>query len=141
MGKIKSLEKYTKALKEISDFKEKNESVFDEFDSLQITLQEAETELKNDVRENHKMNIANEYVRVTYSPAFTKSYKSEVLRQLLTPKKFKDLVNMGAIIVEEKVDGKVLSEAVEKGIIEVQVQQKAFHEQELAPRVSIKIEK
>lgn len=136
MSKIKTLETYTVALGEVSDFREKNEKVFGELDSLKIAVQEAEEELKKDVKENHKMNIANEFIKVTYSPAFHKGYRYDVIIEQATPK-IKKALEEGKVITHN-VDTKGFEDLVEKGIVPVELKQAAFEEKELAPRVTIK---
>lgn len=136
--KIKSLENYTKTLVSIAEFQKKHGKVFQEYDALQVQLSEATEELKKDVKENHKMNIANEFVRVSFSPAYSKGYSFEKLAEILTPKQIKQLRETGAIVTTEKVDTDKVDEAVELGVIPVEARQKAYEETELSPRVSIK---
>lgn len=138
MAKIKTLEAYTNAMLAIADFAKKHYKIFDEYNSLKVAAQEAEEALKADVKENHKMNIANDFIRVSYSPAFKKGYRADIILSSVSPKVKKELMDMGAILTKEEVDAKKLEEAVEKGIVPVEVRQKAYEEKELAPRVSIK---
>lgn len=136
--KIKSLEKYTKAMRAIADYREANTEVFDEYDSLLVKAQDAEAELKADVKENHKMNIANDFIKVSYSPAFKKGYKADVILKKVSSKVKKTLIEMGAIVVKEETDKDKIEEAVEKGIVPVKLRQEAYFEEKLTPRVTIK---
>lgn len=138
MSKIKTLEKYTEAFLAVSDYRKKHSKIFDEYDSLRVKLQDADDELKADVKDNHRMNIANDLIKVSYAPAFSKGYNSRIILDMVTPAVKKKLYDMGAIVVEEKADKEKIEEAVEKGIIPTEVKQAAFEEKELTPRVSIK---
>ncbi len=138
MNKIKTLEKYTEAMIAIVDFQKKHGKVFGELDELKITVQEAEEALKTDVKENHKMNVANDFFRVTYSPAFSKGYNIDIILKMVKPAEKKKLFDMGAIVIEEKTNRDKIEEAVEQGIIPVEIKQAAFEEKELSPRVMIK---
>ena len=136
MSKIKSLEEYTDAMVAVADFRKKHDKVFDELDSLNIAIQDTEEALKTDVKENHKMNIANDVIKVTYSPAFRKGYKYEVIVDQATPTMKKELEKTKTIT--HSVDRKKFEDLVEKGIIPVELKQAAFEEVELGPRVIIK---
>lgn len=138
MSKIKSLEKYTEAMLELAEFKKKHGKVFDQYDSLKVALQNADDALKLDVKENHRMNIANDFIRVTYAPAFSKGYNVDVLLANLSPTQKKQLTEMGVIELKQEVNKEKIDDAVEKGIIPIEVKQAAFEEKELSPRVSIK---
>lgn len=139
MKKNKKLEAYTKALLAEAEFRRKKHKFFDELYSLQLAIEEAATELKKEVKLNIKGNIANEFVKVTYSPAFSKSYDIDVVMEKTTPKQKKLLEANNAII--KSLDKKVFEDLVEQGIIPVEVKQAAFTEKELTPRVSIKEQK
>ena len=136
MSKIKTLEQYTGALVAMAEYRKKHRKVFDELDSLKIRAQDAEEALKTDVKENHKTNIANDKIKVTYSPAFKKWYDIDVVEGMTTPKMRKEMEAVGAITRE--LDKAKFEDLVEKGIIPVDVKQTAFKEKELSPRVSIK---
>jgi len=58
MAKIKQLENYTVASRAVADFKDKNAKIFAKFDALLIEAGEAESKLKEYVKENIKGNIA-----------------------------------------------------------------------------------
>lgn len=136
MAKIKQLEKYTVASKAVADFKEKHAKIFAQFDGLLLEASDAELELKNHVKENIKGNIANEYIKVTYSPAFKKYYDAEVVLEAATPKMKKALIEAGAL--SQAIDTAKFEELVEKGEVSVEIKQEAFREVEQSPRVSIK---
>lgn len=136
MAKIKQLEKYTEASKAVADFKEKNAKLFAKFDGLLLEAADAEAELKTYVKENVKGNIANEYVKVTYSPAFKKYYDAEVVLEAVTPKMKKAIIEAGALT--QAIDSAKFEELVEKGEVSVEIKQEAFREVEQSPRVSIK---
>ncbi len=136
MAKIKQLERYTAASIAVRDFKEKNEKVFDKFDALLVEAGEAEAELKEHIKSKVKDNVQNDFIKVTYSQSFSKYYDAEVVLSLVTPKAKAALTNAGAIIT--KIDGTILEELVEKGMVPVEVRQEAFREVEGSPRVSIK---
>lgn len=138
MSKIKTLEVYTSATQAVKEFKEKNKKIFDQYDALLILVSDAEAALKVDVRENLKANIANDFVRVTYSPAFSKGYNIDTILRMLNGKQKKEMYDMGAIVVTETVVKEKIEEAVEKGIIPVDVKQEAYEEKELSPRITIK---
>jgi len=133
---IKQLEKYTEASKAVANFKEKNAKIFDKFDALLIAAGEAEAELKTYVKENVKGNIANDFIKVTYSPTFKKYYDAEVVLEAVTPKMKKAIVEAGALT--QAIDTAKFEELVEKGEVSVEIKQEAFREVEQAPRVSIK---
>jgi len=136
MSKIKTLEQYTGAMLEVVKYRKENEKVLDELDSLKIAVQNAEEALKLDVKENHKTTIANEFIKVTYSPAFRKGYKYDVIMEKTTPKMRKALEDANAIT--HSLDKTKFEDLVEKGVIPIEIKQAAFEEKELAPRVSIK---
>jgi hypothetical protein len=138
MSKIKSLDKYTDAMLALAEFKKKHGKTFDQYDSLKIQMQEAEEILKADVKDNHRMNLSNDFVRVTYAPAFSKGYNVEVMLKMLTPKQKKEFTDFGGIVTKQEVNKEKIDEAVEKGIIPLEVKQAAFEEKELSPRVTIK---
>lgn len=136
MNKIKTLEQYTGAIVAVADFRKKHKKVFEELDSLHIKTQDAEQALKVDVKDNHKTNIANDQVKVTYSPAFKKWYDIDIIEGMITPKERKELENVDAII--RTLDKQKFEDLVEKGIIPIKVKQTSFKEKELSPRVIIK---
>lgn len=136
MAKIKQLERYTAASKAVADFKDKHAKIFAQFDGLLIEASDAEAELKTYVKENVKGNIANDYVKVTYSPAFKKFYDAEVVLEAATPKMKKAMVDAGALT--QTIDTAKFEELVEKGQVSVEIKQEAFREVEQSPRVSIK---
>lgn len=138
MAKIKQLEKYTAASRAVADFKAKHAKIFSEFDVLLLNAGEAEAELKEYVKSDIKGNIANDFVRVTYSPAFKKGYDPKIVLKLATPKLRKEMTEAGALIVKEEIVADRFEEMVEKGTVPVEIKQEAFVETELAPRVSIK---
>src|SRR6185436_2764159 len=137
MSKIKQLEAYTAASKAVAEFKAAKAKVFDEYDSLLIAAQRAETELKQYVRDEAKDNIANDFVKVTYSPAFSRFYDPAVVIEMATPKVKKALVDSATLTTVQKIDSDKFNELVEKGEVPVEIKQAAFRETELAPRVSI----
>lgn len=139
--KIKTLEAYTKANNELRDFSQKHSKIFEQYEALKSKVSEAETELKKDVKENYKDTIANDFVRVGYSLPTSKGYNSEVLFSLIKPAQKKKLIDLGAIVISENVDSNKLSDAIEQGIVEKEVCEKAFEEKELAPRVTITLKK
>ena len=134
--KNKKLEAYTKALLAESEFRKKHNKLFEELNSLQYQISETEAELKNEVKINLKTNIANEFIKVTYSPAFKKFYKFDVIMEQTTPSQKKALENANAII--RTLDKKIFEDLVEQGIIPIEIKQAAFEETEMTPRVSIK---
>lgn len=136
MAKIKQLERYTAASKAVADFKDKHAKIFAQFDGLLIEAGDAEAELKTYVKENVKGNIANDFVKVTYSPAFKKFYDVEVVLEAVTPKMKKAILDAGALT--QSIDSAKFEELVEKGQVSVEIKQEAFREVEQAPRVSIK---
>lgn len=136
MVKIKSLENHTEALQAVADFKEKNAKVFEALDSLNLSAQETEDTLKADVRDNHKVNISNGLIKVTYSPAFRKGYSYDIINDKATPTVKKVLREEGAIT--HAVDKKIFEDLVEQGVIPIQLKQDAFEEEEMSPRVMIK---
>ena len=137
MKKVKQLEAYTKASLAIADLKKKNAKVFMKYEELLLEASKAESELKKYVREE-KANFSNDMVKVTYSPAFKKYYDIETVLQMATTKMKKALIAEGAIVIEQKVESKKFVEMVEDGTIPREIQQEAFRETELAPRVIIK---
>ena len=132
----KKLKAYTKALLLESAFREQHKKLFEELNSLQYQISETEAELKNEVKINLKTNIANEFIKVTYSPAFKKFYKFDVIMEQTTPSQKKALENANAII--RTLDKKIFEDLVEQGIIPVEIKQAAFEETEMTPKVSIK---
>ena len=138
MSKVKQLEKYTQASVTIVQFKKKNEKVFAEYNRLLLKASEAESELKKFVKEEIKGNISNDFVKVTYSPAFSKFYDPVIVLDMASPKLKKQLLAEGAIVIEQKVDNEKFTKLVESGVVPVEIKQKAYKETELAPRVSIK---
>lgn len=136
MSKIKSLEKYTASLLEVAAYQKKHAKVFDELDSLKVNLQEAEVALKTDIKDNLKKNIANNFVRATYSPAFSKSYDLVIVDEMTTPKMKKALNEADAIT--RTLDKAKFEDLVEQGVIPINIKQAAFKEKELSPRVNIK---
>lgn len=138
MSKIKQLELYTKASVAIVEFKKKNAKVFEQYDSLLVEASKSESALKQYVRDEVKGNISNEFVKVTYAPAFSKYYDPQIVLEMATPKLRKELMAGGAIVIEQKVDTEKFTKLVESGIVPVEIKQKAFKEKELSPRVIIK---
>ena len=136
MAKIKQLERYTTAAKAVADFKDKHAKIFAQFDGLLIEAGDAEAELKTYVKENVKGNIANDFVKVTYSPAFKKFYDAEVVLEAATPKMKKAMLEAGALT--QVIDSAKFEDLVEKGQVSVEIKQEAFREVEQSPRVSIK---
>lgn len=134
--KNKKLEAYTKALLAEVEFRKKHNKLFEELNSLQYQISETEAELKKEVKINLKTNIANEFIKVTYSPAFKKFYKFDVIMEQTTPSQKKALENANAII--RTLDKKIFEDLVEQGIIPIEIKQAAFEETEMTPRVSIK---
>ena len=134
--KIKELEKYTEASLALAHFKEKNKKLFEQFDALLIAAGEAEEKLKKFVKSDIKGNIANEFIKVTYSPTFKKYYDAEVVLKLTTPKMKKAIEEAGAIV--KQIDAVKFEDLVEKGEVPVSIRQEAFREVEQAPRISIK---
>lgn len=137
--KNKKLEAYTKALLAEAAFRQKHNKLFEELHSLQFQIAETEAELKKEVKLNLKTNIANEFVKVTFSPVFKKFYDFDVIMEKTTPKQKKALEDAKAII--RTLDKQAFEDLVEKGIIPIEIKQAAFRETELAPRVSIKEQK
>ena len=136
MSKIKTLERYTVSIFDVAEFRKKHARVFDELDGLRLEVQKSEEALKTDVKENIRMNIANDFIKVTYSPAFHKSYRHDVIVEKTTPKMYKAIEKAKAIT--HSVDKAIFEMLVEQGVIPVEVKQAAFEERELAPRVTIK---
>ncbi len=137
MKKVKQLEAYTNASLAIAEFKKKNARIFGKYEELLLEASKAESDLKKYVKEE-KTNFSNDRVKVTYSPAFKKYYDIETVLQMATPKMKKALIAEGAIVIEQKVESKKFVEMVEDGTIPREIQQEAFRETELAPRVIIK---
>lgn len=136
MSKIKTLENYTGAIVAVADFRKKHKKVFEELDSLQIRTQDAEQALKADVKDNHKTNIANDKIKVTYAPAYRKWYDFDIILGMITPKQRKELEEADAITTS--LDKKIFEDLVEKGVIPINVKQSSFKEEEMSPRVIIK---
>lgn len=134
--KHKALENYTTASKAIVDFKEKNQKLFEKFDALLVDAQEAEDKLKTYIKEEVKGNIANDFIKVTYSPTYKKYYDASVVLEIATPKVKKALIENGALT--QTIDNAKFDELVEKGQVPVEIKQEAFREVEQSPRVSIK---
>ncbi len=137
--KNKKLEAYTQALLAEAAFRSKNNKLFEELNSLQFQIAETEAELKKEVKLNLKTNIANEFVKVTFSPAFRKFYDFDIIMEQTTPKQKKALEDAKAII--RTLDKEAFEDLVEKGLIPIEIKQAAFREIEMAPRVSIKEQK
>ena len=137
--KNKKLEAYTKALLAEAVFQLKHKKLFGELQSLQFQISETATELKKEVKLNIKGNLANEFVKVTFSPAFRKFYDFDIIMAQTTPKQKRELEEAKAIV--RSLDKKVFEDLVEKGLIPVEIKQAAFKEIELAPRVTIKEQK
>jgi hypothetical protein len=138
MSKIKQLEAYTEASLAVASFKNKHAKVFAEYNALILKASEAESALKVFVKEEIKGNVSNEFVKVTYSPAYSKYFDPAVVLEMATPKLRKELMAEGAIVIEQKVDTEKFTKMVESGAVPVEIKQAAFREKELAPRVSIK---
>lgn len=138
MAKVKQLEQYTAASIAVVEFKKKNAKVFDKYNELLIEASKAESELKSYVKDKVKGNLGNDFVKVTYVPAYSKYYDPATVLEMATPKVKKELMAEGAIVIEQKVDSKKFVELVERGVVPVAIQQKAFREKELSPRVIIK---
>jgi hypothetical protein len=136
MAKIKKLEKFTDAVKAVREFQAKHAKVFDDYSSLCLAQSDAEKELKEEVRDNIKDTIANDHIRVVFSPVFKSFYKLDVIDKMTTPKMKKALDEAEAII--RTLDKDKFEDLVEKGIIPVEVKQAAFEEIEQTPRISIK---
>jgi len=132
----KALAAYTQAALAVKEFREKNAKVFGQYDSLLVAVTEAEKALKDEVKLNLKANIANEYIKVNYAPAFKKWYDPTIVFEMVTPKVKKTIIDAGALVQE--IDKAKFEELVELGQVPVEVKQAAYKEQELAPRVSIK---
>lgn len=129
------LDKYTKAAQAVAAFKEKHSKIFDEFNSYLEEQEAAELALKKEVRENVKGNIQNEFVRVTYSPAFKTFYDPAIVFEMVKPKQRKAIEDAGAL--KQEIDRKKFDELVELGVIDKSVAQAAFKEIEMTPRVLI----
>ena len=136
MSKIKELEQYTTSMLAVVEFRKKHAKVFEELDSLQLASSEAESTLKNKVKEDIKMNISNDHFKVSYAPAFRKGYNTEVILEKITPAMKKELEKSGTMTYS--IDKVKFEELVEQGKIPVEIKQAAFEEEELAPRASIK---
>ena len=132
----KTLEAYTKAAQAVKAFKENNAKVFDTYNELMLAVSEAEQELKTDVRDNVKDNIANEFVRVTYSPSFRQRYNPDTVLSMAKPKEKKALQEAGAIKTE--IDKAKFEGLVELGQVSKDIQNAAYEESPLTPRIIIK---
>lgn len=139
--KIKTLEAYTKVSNELREFEEKHGKVFAEYKALTAKVSEAESALKTDVKENYKDTIANDFFRVGYSMPTSKGYNAEFIFSKVTPSQKKKLIEVGAFVITEKVDDKKIVDAVEQGIIDKDIVEKAIVETNLAPRVTITLKK
>ena len=134
----KQLEAYTKASLEVVNFKAKHGKIFDKYNELLAAAESAEKVLKDYIKSDVKDNIANEFVKCTYAPAFSKYYDSEVIMKNATPAEVKALKSEGALVEQVTIDKDKFEYAVEKGLVSTKLKQKAFREKENAPRVNIK---
>ena len=138
MSNIKTLTKFTKVSKAVLEFKEKNKKIFDEYNSLILKQNDAEIELKADVKDNIKATISNEFIKVTYTPAYRKWYDPSIIIGGVTPKVKKEMIEAGAIIIKTDIDKVKIEKFIENGKLPVEVKLAAFHEKEQTPRISIK---
>jgi uncharacterized protein YdeI (BOF family) len=135
MTQIKQLEAYTEASKKLAKFKEKHSDVFEKFNELVVVAADAEAALKDVVKTKIKDDIANDDVKVKYSPTFSRSYDAKVVLSMATPKMKQAIIDEGALI--QKIDNEIFEDLVTKGKVDVSIKQKAFREKEGAPRVII----
>ncbi len=125
---------FTGSSAELREYVGKHKKVFDDFERLENEKITASNALKMAVREE-QTNIATDHVKVTYSPAFRKWYDAEVLINKATPK-VKKLLQ--ATCISQAVDKPAFEQLVERGEVPVELQQAAFKEEPMAPRVIIK---
>lgn len=132
------LAKYTKAAQAVADFKKKHAKMFDEYSSLLVKEQDAEMELKAEVRDNVKATIANDFIKVTYTPVWRKWYDADIIIGRVSPKVKKQMLDEGVIITKIEIDKKKLEDFVESGKVPAEIKQAAFNEAESTPRITIK---
>ena len=132
------LTKYTKAAKAIADFKVKHAKLFGEYQSLLIAQEDLELELKVEVRDVIKQTIANDFIEVTYTPVYLKTYDHEIIIGGVTPKVRKQMVDEGVIVTKVSIDKVKLETFVKNGKLPADVKQAAFSEKESTPRIKIK---
>ena len=133
-SKSNPLESYTQKGLELRQFREKNKKVLSAFDSLLVEANAAETDLKNYAREQ-KQNLKNQYVKVTFAPAFRKWYDVDFLLKKASPKLVKVLEKE---CVEKVIDKKRFEELVDEGVVPKELKVEAYRERELLSRVIIK---
>lgn len=125
------LDLYTAAGRRLYEFREKNEPVLTEFDTIISDLHVAEMALKEYAREQKK-NISNEYVRVTFSPTFKRWYDAGVV---IGSKLKKVVIDK---VIKKEVDKATFEALVEAGEIPNDLKVEAYREQEQTPKIFIK---
>lgn len=128
-----ALTTYTNAIIAIKQFKEKNQSVFNEYDALVTFKDNCEANLKIEAKEKGDMD--NGAVKVTKVSKFKKWYDVETL------KKSQDwaVIEKEAYVVEEKVDKDKLDLLAKEGVVERKTLVDAFREEEMSPSILIKV--
>lgn len=132
------LTKYTKSVKAVVDFKTKHAKLFGEYQSVLLKQEDAELALRVEVRDNVKQTIANDFIEVTYTQVWLKSYDHEIIMGGVTPKVKKEMVADGVIVTKVSIDKKKLETFVKNGKLPADVKQAAFSEKESTPRITIK---
>jgi len=136
MSNVK-LTKYTKATKAVADFKTKHAKLFGEYQSLLLKQEDDELALRVEVRDVVKQTIANDFIEVTYTPVWLKSYDHEIIMGGVTPKVRKEMIADGVIVTKVTIDKKELETFVKNGKLPADVKQAAFSEKESTPRIKI----
>lgn len=129
----KPLAAYEKATAELSAFVTKNKTLLEAYNNLLLKQQQAEEELKYDVKTNLKDTVASDHFRVLYTVAKRRFYSPAIVFEA-GPSVVKKLQEAGGL----EVVTKVFDDLVEHDKLPRELRDEALVEEELSPRVTIK---
>lgn len=128
----KLLEHYSKAHKTLREYKLANKEVFDTLD----TLMQAITNVENEIKETARMikeDVTHKDVEVKVTKAFKKWYDYTHLED-----KTRHILEIEGAVLHE-VNRAMFDQLVVDGKISKEERAKSFKEEELTPRITIKI--
>lgn len=128
----KLLEHYSKAHQTLRQFKLTNKEVFDTLETLLKAISTVENEIKETAR-TLKQDINHKDVEVKVTKAFSKWYEYAQLED-----KTRHILEIEGAVSHE-VDRAMFDQLVVDGKISREERVKAFKEEELTPRITIKI--
>lgn len=134
---IKLLKPYTTAVESLEEFKEQNKKIFEQYETLQIAVSDADKVLKEEMRQALAQGVTvaeNDRFVVKASQAFRRFYDYALLVKKARPAELRAAEKA----IDHSVNYEAFKELVGKGMIPVELEREIYVEEALTPRITIK---